>query len=81
MVHYSLQNHVVELTQTGHIGIEKTKTHLRQKVFLPFMDRLVGKKCKNCVPCLSVSPRNTSDPIKVIILPDRPWDEVSIRTF
>ena len=81
MVSYSLQNHVVESTHTGHIGIEKTKTLLRQKVYLPFNDRLIEQKCKNCVPCLSVIPRNTPDPIKVIILPDRPWDEVSIKTF
>lgn len=36
------------------------------------------RKCKNCLSCLSVSPHNTSEPIKHSVLPNRPWEEVSI---
>ena len=60
------------------MGITKTKTFLRQKVWFLFIDSLVEQKCKNCIPCLSVSPRNPPEPVKVSILPDRPLDEISI---
>lgn len=74
----SLQRHVVDLAHAGHLGIVKTKTLLREKVWFPFIDSVVEEKCKNCIPCLSVSPHNTSEPIKPSVLPNRPWEEVSI---
>ena len=74
----SLQRHVVDLAHSGHLGIVKTKTLLREKVWFPFIDSIVEEKCKNCIPCLAVSPHNTPEPIKPSVLPDRPWDEVSI---
>ncbi|MCG8094404.1 MAG: DDE-type integrase/transposase/recombinase [Candidatus Thiodiazotropha endolucinida] len=74
----SLQRHVVDLAHAGHLGIVKTKTLLREKVWFPFIDSVVEEKCKNCIPCLSVSPHNTPEPIKPSVLPNRPWEEVSI---
>ena len=74
----TLQRHCVDLAHDGHLGIVKTKALLREKVWFPFIDTLVEEKCKNCIPCLSVSPHNPPEPIKVGELPQRPWDEVSI---
>ena len=78
MIPHSLQNHVVDLAHAEHMGIVKTKTLLRQKVCFPFIDSLVEQKCKNYIPCLSVSPRNPPEFVKISTLPDRPWDKVSI---
>ncbi|MCG8046730.1 MAG: RNase H-like domain-containing protein [Candidatus Thiodiazotropha endolucinida] len=74
----SLQNHVVNLAHAGHLGIVKTKTLLREKVWFPYIDSLVEEKCKNCIPCLSVSAHNQPEPVKVSALPNQVWDEVSI---
>lgn len=74
----SLQRHVVDLAHAGHLGIVKTKTLLREKVWFPFIDSLVEEKCKNCIPCLAVSSHNTPEPIKPSALPNRPWEEISI---
>ena len=74
----TLQKHCVDLAHDGHLGIVKTKTLLRSKVWFPFIDSLVEEKCKHCIPCLAVSPRNPPEPVKVSELPQKPWDEVSI---
>ena len=57
----SLQRHVVDLAHSGHLGIVKTKTLLREKIWFPFIDSFVEEKCKNCIPCLAVSPHNTQN--------------------
>ena len=74
----SLQKHVVDLAHAGHLGIVKTKTKLREKVWSPFIDSLVEEKCKNCILCLSVSSHNPPKPVKVSTFPNHVWDEVSI---
>ena len=74
----NLQKHCVDLAHDGHMGIVKTKALLREKVWFPFLDVLVEDKCKHCIPCLAVSPRNPPEPVKVSELPQKPWDEVSI---
>lgn len=56
----------------------KTKTLVREKVWFPFIDSLVKEKCKNCIPCLSVSSHNPPEPVKVSALQNHVWDEVSI---
>ena len=66
----SLQKHV-DLAQAGHLGIVKTKTLQREKVWFPFIDSLVEEKCKNCIPCLSVSSHNPPEPVKISMLPNR----------
>ena len=65
----TLQRHCVGLAYDGHLGIVKTKALLREKVWFPFIDTLVEERCKNCIPCLSVSPHNPPEPIKVGELP------------
>ena len=74
----TLQKHCVDLAHDGRLGIVKTKTLLRSKVWFPFIDLLVKEKCKHCIPCLAVSSRNPPEPVKISELPQKPWDEVSI---
>ena len=42
------------------------------------MDKFVDDVCKHCIPCMSASPVNNSEPVKSSPLPSVPWDEVSI---
>lgn len=46
----SLQRHVVDLAHAGHLGIVKTKTLLREKVWFPFIDSVVEENVKTVYP-------------------------------
>ncbi|CAC5418066.1 unnamed protein product [Mytilus coruscus] len=49
----------VTLAQEGHRDIVQTKQLLREKVYLPGIDKRVENTCKACIPCLEVTPKKT----------------------
>ena len=51
----ALQERIVDLAHEGHLGIVKTKALLRQKLWFPCMDKMVGNKIKTCLPCQVVT--------------------------
>ena len=58
--------------------IVKTKALLREKVWFSCMDRMVETRIKACLPCQAVTPVYTREPVQVSVLPDNPFDDVSI---
>ena len=58
--------------------IVKTKAPLREKVWFPCMDKMVETKVKACLPCQVVTPVYTREPFQMSVLPDCPFDEVSV---
>ncbi|KAK3083972.1 hypothetical protein FSP39_006106 [Pinctada imbricata] len=77
----SLQRRAISIAHEGHQGITKTKQLLREKVWFPYIDDLTEQMCKSCITCLSLSPTNTPEPLKMSELPSKPWDEVSVDFF
>ena len=73
----TLQERIVDIAHEGHLGIVKTKALLREKVWFPFMDKMVETKVKACSPCQVVTPvhKRTATDVGV---PDSPFDEVSV---
>ena len=74
----SLQRKVISIAHEGHQGIVRTKQLLREKVYFPYMDKLVEETCKNCLPCLASTPKHTPEPLKMSKMPDKVMDEVSL---
>ncbi len=74
----ALQERIVDIAHEGHMGIVKTKALLREKVWFPCMDKMVESKIKACLPCQVVTPMYIREPLKMSVLPDNPFDEVSI---
>ena len=74
----SLQERIVNIAHEGHMGIVKTKALLREKVWFPCMDRMTEDKVKACLPCQIVTPIYTREPLQMSVLPDNPFDEVSV---
>ena len=74
----ALQERIVDIAHEGHLGIVKTKALLREKVWFPCMDRMVENKIKSCLPCQVVTPIYNREPLRMSLLPDNPFDEVSI---
>jgi hypothetical protein len=42
------------------------------------MDRMTEDKVKACLPCQIVTPIYTREPLQMFVLPDNPFDEVSV---
>ena len=73
-----LRDHVLQLAHSGHQGIVRTKSRLREKVWWPGMDTQVEKMVQSCHPCQLVSPRPKPEPLKPSDLPEGPWEEIAI---
>ena len=46
-----LRKRVLALSHIGHMGIEKVKQLLREKVYFPGIDKAAEDMIKNCLPC------------------------------
>ena len=73
-----LQEQVVDIAHEGHLGIVKTKALLQEKVWFPCMDKMVETKSKACLTCQVVTPIYKREPLQMSVLPDSPFDEVSL---
>ena len=72
------QERIVDIVNEGHLDIVKTKALLREKVWFPCMEKIVETKVKACLPCQVVTPIYTREPLQMSVLPDNPFDEVSV---
>ena len=59
----------------------KTLSLLRSKIWFPRMDSLVDSIVKNCVPCQVATHKLSREPLKMIPLPNGPWEQVSIDFY
>ena len=76
-----LQQHVVNLAHEGHQGINKTKALLREKVWFPGIDDMVARKIAECVTCRSTHDSKPREPLQMTVLPDRPWQAISMDFY
>ena len=66
------------LAHEGHQGIVRTKQLLRQKVWWPGMDTEAETLIKACVPCQSIMPPSTPEPLYPLRMPSKPWQSIHI---
>ena len=69
---------VMAFAHEGHLGIVKTKALLGEKVWFPCMEKMVERKVQACLPCQVVTPVYTGERLQMSVLPDSPFDEVSV---
>lgn len=72
-----LRQRILKLAHEGHQGIVKTKQRLRTKVWWPGIDRQAEKLCQSCFGCQTVAPDSRPEPVKMTILPDKPWEDLA----
>ena len=78
MIPATFKERTVDIAHEGHLGIVKTKALLREKVWFPCMDKMVETKVKACLPCQVVILVYTREPLQMSVLPDNPFDRVSV---
>ena len=74
----TLEDHVIDLAHVGHQGIVKTKQLLREKVWFPEIDDKVQQRIRNCLPCQACTHEDKRDILFPSVLPDGPWEEISV---
>ena len=62
----------------AHIGKTKTKQILREKYWFPLMNSMIDTAIDCCYERNIAMKENKEEPIKLINIPSRPWDTVSI---
>ncbi|CAB4008235.1 Hypothetical predicted protein [Paramuricea clavata] len=73
-----LQRQVINLAHERHQGIIKTKKLLREKVWFPDIDKLVGECIANCIPCQASTQIKMCEPLLMTNLPEGPWQNISV---
>ena len=81
MILEKLQNQVIQLAHTGHQGIEKTNSLLREKSWFPEMDSKVKDVISSCLPCQTVAQPNSPEPLQITDTPEKPWSELAIDYY
>ena len=63
------------------MGLVKTKSLLREKVWFPNIDKLAKEEIDNCLPCQSIGPANPPEPLHMNKMPKGPWQTVHMDFF
>ena len=71
-----LHKRTLDLVHKNHMGIVKSKEHLRGKVWWPSIDREVEQRIKSCRLCQLVGRDGKPEPLIICDLPERPWQVV-----
>ena len=74
----SLQNRMITLAHENHLGICKTKTLLRDKVYFPAMDSKIEKILSKCISCTATSRSDPLPPLEPTQLPPAAWQTLNI---
>ena len=78
VIPYSLRNRLVHIAHEGHLGICKTKSMMRDKIYFPGMDTLTETILKNCLACQAVARPDYPPPMNPSPLPPFPWHTLNI---
>ena len=62
----------------GHSGMSKTKRMLRDRYWLPKMNDMVEQIVGQCFECQVTTKQHRSEPVKMIPIPEKPWEIVAV---
>ena len=77
-----LRHKAIELAhKPGHSGTTKTKSLLREKVWFPYIDKIVKEFIEKCTACQATGQENSKEPMQSTDLPPAPWHTVKADFF
>ena len=71
------QKIAIKLAHSGHMGIVKTKSLLRSKIYFPNIDKMTEEEIRNCLPCQAVGKQNTPAPLNITPTPKHVWEIIN----
>ena len=72
----TLQSVAVQFKE--HLGIVKTKSLLRTKVYFPNIDKMVENLIKDCISCQAIGKQNKPAKLNIMPVPERICQEINI---
>ena len=75
----TLRKRMVSLAHENHLGITKTKSLLRDKIYFPGMDAQIESELSNCLPCKPTSKPDPPPPLQPTPLPPSVWHTLNIE--
>lgn len=73
-----LREKALSIAHSGHLGMTKTKSILRERVWWPRMGRAVAAWVKSCQTCRLNGAQTRPVPMRRSLLPSGPWSELAI---
>ena len=68
----------LKLAHAGHLGIQKTKSLLRSKVFFFGLDITVENEIRKCIACQSIVKPRSPAPLQIIPIPEQAWQKLNM---
>ena len=76
-----LQQRTIDLAHQAHLGIDKTKSLIREKIWFPQIDNRVKSTIDHCLPCQAVGRPNPPEPITTTRMPKHPWTTLHVDFY
>ena len=74
VVPHSLRQRAVDIAHKAHLGIQKTKPLLREKVCFPQIHNVVKTTTEKCITCQAVASPNLPEPLAMKQMPKSQWE-------
>ena len=81
VVPHSLRQRAVDIAHEAHLGIQKTKALLREKVWFPQIDNVVKTTIEKCITCQAVASPNPPEPLAMTQMPKSQWEVLNIDFY
>ncbi|CAB4032131.1 Retrovirus-related Pol poly from transposon, partial [Paramuricea clavata] len=77
----TVQQRAIDIAHETHLGIEKTKSLTREKIWFPQIDNQVKNTIAKCTTCQAVGQANPPEPLRMTEMPELPWRTVHIDFY
>ena len=78
VVPHSLRQRAVDIAHDAHLGIQKTKPLLRERVCFPQIHNVVKNTIEKCITCQAVASPNPPEPLAMKQMPKSQWEVLNI---
>ena len=68
----SLQQRAIDIAHETHLGIEKTKSLIREKIWFPQVDNRIRDTIEHCITCQAAGHMNPPEPLRMTEMPELP---------
>ena len=77
----SLQQRAIDIAHETHLGIEKTKSLTREKLWFPQVDNQIRDATEHCITCQAAGHVNPPESLHMTEMPELPWRTIHIDFY
>ena len=77
----ALHQRAIDIEHKSHLGIEKTKSLIREKIWFPEIGNRVKDTIEQCVACQATGRPQHPKPLRMTEMPKLPWSVVRVDFY